>query len=278
MTSDQEKGQLGQAWYTRTTNRRGMRFRGIRLCLALGIILGAVWMGTGALACTRVGTIRLVSCGPARTPPHGSSGAARAHDAEQYLIRAINRDRAARGLDALELAPRTARDMARTQARAMGRRDELFHNPRLRSADGRRALGFPTEIAENVGAGPDAETVYRAFMASSRHRAAILDGVFRRVAVGAFERRGTIWVSGVFVSAAYRVEGATAISAGRAIDRATVPDRTSARVRPDYLPVGESATAARPRGGSVPIGLALCGVAVLAAVAIRRRQRKRSIP
>jgi uncharacterized protein YkwD len=53
-------------------------------------------------------------------------------------------------------------------------------------------------VGENVGYGPDAVTVHRAFMGSAPHRANILDQDFTRVGVGAVVRNGRVSVSEVF--------------------------------------------------------------------------------
>ena len=69
----------------------------------------------------------------------------------------------------------------------------LHHNPRLTTdVTGWRRVG------ENVGEGPDAITVHRAFMGSPAHRANILSRSYTRVGVGAVVRGDRIWVAEVF--------------------------------------------------------------------------------
>ena len=87
--------------------------------------------------------------------------------------------------DLVEVATRHSQRMA-----AEGR---LHHNDALASeVDGWE------RVTENVGTGPDARRIHEALMASSSHRANILDTGVTQVGVGVAWRDGTLWVTQVF--------------------------------------------------------------------------------
>jgi uncharacterized protein YkwD len=48
---------------------------------------------------------------------------------------------------------------------------------------------------QNVGKGPTVRAVQRGFMRSPEHRAAVLDGCFRRAGYGVVKMRGLVWVT-----------------------------------------------------------------------------------
>ncbi|MGH8968913.1 MAG: CAP domain-containing protein, partial [Actinomycetes bacterium] len=83
--------------------------------------------------------------------------------------------------------------VARAQASRMASRGVLYHNPRLTSE-----VRNWRWVGENVGYGPDAASVHRAFMNSPGHRANLLDRDYTEVGVGAVVRNGRVWVAEVF--------------------------------------------------------------------------------
>lgn len=83
--------------------------------------------------------------------------------------------------------------VALSQAKRMAAAQKLYHNPSLASA-----VKNWSWVGENVGYGPDVNTLQKAFMNSPDHRANILDHQFTQVGVGAVTVNGTIWVSVVF--------------------------------------------------------------------------------
>ncbi len=88
--------------------------------------------------------------------------------------------------------------VARAQAERMRDQGRIFHNPN-NGADA-DAAGYDWQrIGENVGVGPDAADVQRAFMASDTHRANILDARFTDLGVGvAVAANGRVYVAQVF--------------------------------------------------------------------------------
>ena len=75
----------------------------------------------------------------------------------------------------------------------MAARSTLFHNPNL-TTDVRNWR----YVGENVGYGPDALSVHRAFMHSTHHRANILDRDYTQLGIGAVVVNGRVWVAQVF--------------------------------------------------------------------------------
>jgi uncharacterized protein YkwD len=102
-------------------------------------------------------------------------------------------------------AARTTRDIPRltvrndlasvadAQARRMANRSVLYHNPHLAS-DVKNWRWF----GENVGYGPSARAIHRAFMRSAPHKANILDRHYTEVGIGVVVKDGRVWVAEVF--------------------------------------------------------------------------------
>ena len=127
-----------------------------------------------------------------------ASAATLASDVEATLYARTNEARAANGLGGLQ-QDRAAREVARAWATTLADSGQLRHNPNLVEDVEARVTTQWVRIGENVGRGWDAETIARAFMASSAHRAVIL-GRFNRVGVGAVrDAGGELWVALVFL-------------------------------------------------------------------------------
>lgn len=106
----------------------------------------------------------------------------------QRLLNLINEARARAG------APRVYADgilmlTAQRHAEKMAAAGRIFHNPSYPSG-----IGAWTAWGENVGAGPDVESVHRGFMASGSHSRNILGGQFNAVGVGIARYSGGIMV------------------------------------------------------------------------------------
>jgi len=99
--------------------------------------------------------------------------------AEHALTAALAAERSARHLPALATA-RDLTDVARAWATRMADAHEVAQNPDLRDE-----AGDWIALGENVGMGPDAASVDRAFLTSSSHRANIYDRHFTEVGIGA---------------------------------------------------------------------------------------------
>jgi hypothetical protein len=111
---------------------------------------------------------------------------------ENRFVDHINADRVRRGLDRLVVRSDLRRS-ARQHTTVMADRNDLHHNPNLaRSVDGWQLL------AENVGRGPSVTSLHDAFMASSGHRANILNDRVEQVGIGVVTRGNTVWVTVVF--------------------------------------------------------------------------------
>jgi hypothetical protein len=108
------------------------------------------------------------------------------------FVSLINSARAAKGLPALSSNGQLA-SVAASWTQKMAASGKLAHNPRLAGqVSGYRFVG------ENVGYGPDARTIHRAFMNSSGHRANILDRDYSQVGVAVVTVDGRMWVTEVF--------------------------------------------------------------------------------
>lgn len=199
--------------------------------------LAAALAGTAfagpAFACSTVAGVRLDDCRKApkddkgKTPKtRGSESSPRTKpklrsspSAERQLLGMINADRTDRGLSALSVDER-ALDAARSQAFAMGREGRMYHNPKMRTASGRRSLGLPTDSGENVGVGQYVRSLHDAFMDSGGHRGQILAGAYRGVGIAVVSDGDSLWVSEVFIGSRTRKAGyAPAIAPGAVAPR-----------------------------------------------------------
>ena len=112
--------------------------------------------------------------------------------AEDSLTARLNGARSDQGLPGLA----TRSDLvavARAQATRMADSGTLYHNPNLATD----VINWRW-VGENVGYGPDVQTVHVAFMSSDAHRANILDTDYTEVGVGVVERGDRVWVAEVF--------------------------------------------------------------------------------
>jgi hypothetical protein len=137
-------------------------------------------------------------------------GRAAASD-EAELAARIAAERSARGLPPLAAGADLAA-VARAWSARMARDGAIAHNPDLPA----EVEGW-TVLGENVGRGPSAADVHRAFMGSAEHRVIVLDGRFTEVGVGVVASRGMLYVTEVFARRS-RPAGATA-GASRSVPR-----------------------------------------------------------
>ncbi len=124
--------------------------------------------------------------GAATAPPAGATSV------EDTFTNKINKARTARGLPRLATRGHLV-DVARGWAAQMASQSKLYHNPRLTSD-----VSNWRWVGENVGYGPTAPIVHKAFMDSAGHRANILSRNYSEVGVGAVVRGGRVWVAEVF--------------------------------------------------------------------------------
>jgi uncharacterized protein YkwD len=109
------------------------------------------------------------------------------------LFHATNDSRKSHGVHQLDRAHRMSRK-AEAHSRAMARSKHLWHTAGP-VRYGARCYAWGENVGWTTGGVPDLE---KAFMASAGHREHILDGSFRRVAVGAAEIKGKLWVTVFF--------------------------------------------------------------------------------
>ena len=115
--------------------------------------------------------------------------------AEQYLLAAVNQERAARGLGRLRRDPLLAR-AATQHARAMAAHGSISHQfagePEL-SARGAGA-GVPfSVISENVGEAPSAVQMHDLWMHSEHHRSNLLDPAIDSAGISVIARGGELY-------------------------------------------------------------------------------------
>jgi hypothetical protein len=130
----------------------------------------------------------------------GASAIVAAHPAQALagpnegdFFGAANSARSSAGLPAYAYAGDLAA-AARAQAERMAASGQLEHNPDLGGS-----VSNWQELAENIGVGPDWQSIQQALMGSPDHRAAILDSGYTQMGVGtAVDNDGTLWVSEVF--------------------------------------------------------------------------------
>ncbi len=117
---------------------------------------------------------------------------ASANSVEGAFTAKINDARSSRGLPRLSTRSSLV-SVARAWASSMAGQAKLYHNPNLT-----RQVSNWRWVGENVGYGPDADTVHVAFMSSPAHKANILDRDYTEVGVGSVTRNGRVWVAEVF--------------------------------------------------------------------------------
>ncbi len=152
----------------------------------------------------------------------GPAGAASADEAR--LVGLSNALRASVGAPAL-VVDESLSSVARTWAATMAAAGTISHNPSLSS----QVPGW-TKLAENVGMGPDLETVHRALVASRPHYANLTDPELTRIGVGVVTRGTTVFVVEDFSRPAGAV-GPTATPAATA-PPATGPPTTRPAPKP----------------------------------------------
>ena len=180
------------------------------------------WLLTAAL-------LALVATLVPSAPAHAADAAA--HEAR--FVDSLNVERASRGLDRVRVAADLTA-VARRHSDVMAAQSRLHHNPNLASD----VSGWQ-RLSENVGRGPSVASIHSALMASTGHRANILDTRVTEVGVGVTVSGSTIWVTQVFrlpttvQSATYRDVGGThASSIARLADAGITTGCTASRYCP----------------------------------------------
>lgn len=123
------------------------------------------------------------------------SGPAQAASAEEARLHAlINQVRASAGVPALTFDEELA-GLARSWAAKMATDGIISHNPNL----SRQITGNWAKVSENVGQGPDLETVHRALVASRSHYVNMTDTEVTLMGVGTVTAGNTIFIVEVFL-------------------------------------------------------------------------------
>lgn len=104
------------------------------------------------------------------------------------LLSLLNGSRSSSGASPLILDSRLS-SIAQQHAQRMASQGRLFHNSSFAS----QAQPWNT-VGENVGSGPDPDTIHRSWMGSAMHRANILNRSFNLVGIGVVSSGGRLWV------------------------------------------------------------------------------------
>lgn len=159
------------------------------------------------------------------------AGPAQAASAEESKVLALtNQVRASVGAPALAWDEEMA-GIARTWAAKMAADGIISHNPTY----SRQITGTWTKASENVGQGPNVDTVHRALVASRSHYVNIIDTEVTAMGVGVVTSGNTVFIVENFV--------------GRA--RSTAPKVTVPKVTTTKVPAPPT-TAARPAATPAP--------------------------
>lgn len=125
-----------------------------------------------------------------------------ANVAEQYLLNAANRDRAARGLRQLRYDPTLAR-AARFHALQMAGHGDISHQfpgePDLMQRGSSAGVRFSL-ITENVAASPDSSIVHDLWMRSPGHRKNLLDPAVDSIGIAVISRGNRFYAVEDFAS------------------------------------------------------------------------------
>jgi uncharacterized protein YkwD len=163
------------------------------------------------LAATAVAVATLLTLLPWAGPSAGAAPAApTSATAESQFAAKINAERTARGLSALQLDVRLAAT-ARDWSGSMRAANRLYHDPGL-AQDAAAVEPAWRGVAENVGVGYDVTSLHNAFMASSGHRANILNASYNRVGVGVVYAGSKLWVTVRFLNGPSLASASTAVA------------------------------------------------------------------
>ena len=158
---------------------------------------------------------------------------------EQQFVSRINGLRSSKGLGGLTVDAELT-GIARRWAANMARAGGISHNPSLAS----QVTENWVKLGENVGMGPDVDSLFTAFVQSPHHYANLVDPAFTRVGVGVvLTADGTIYTAHEFMSLA----GASQVTSAPA-----QPRPAPAPVRRPAPPAAAPARAVRPAVAAAP--------------------------
>lgn len=166
--------------------------------------------------------------------------AALAGPGEGDMLAKINAERTSQGLNALS-SHGTLVAHARTHSAEMAATDSIWHTKNL----GGVVSGW-SRIGENVGRGPSVNSLHRAFMNSSGHKANIL-GDFTHAGVGTFvTEAGMMYVTVVFMKSKDAAPATTTTTAPAATTT-TAPPPTTTTAPPPTTTEAPAAEAPAPK-------------------------------
>lgn len=125
------------------------------------------------------------------------ASASYAPDAEQEMVRLVNRERQSRGLAALivdERLVQAAREHSQCMAAAHVVEHQVGHEPKLELRLDKTGIRFDVS-GENVAFAGDAARAHTALMRSPGHRANILDGDYTAIGIGVVRTSDGIFVT-----------------------------------------------------------------------------------
>jgi hypothetical protein len=221
-----------------------------------------LWSGTAGISrlIRTVGVAGAITVAFALVPAlHAVASTASDAAASRSLV---NSARAAAGLHGLSEDSRLD-VIAAAQAQRMADRDAIYHNPNLKSDADAAGVNWQW-IGENVGVGPDVQTIHEAFMASPGHHANIVYPGYTVVGTGAaVGKDGSIFIVQDFAGLMASSPASTtpAVSAAPApvaaapaapvVHHAAPPTQTPVRsVTPTAAPVSVAAAVVTPAPSS----------------------------
>ena len=162
----------------------------------------------------------LATLGAASTPAHADTVA------EQFVAK-INDLRAARGLDPVQ-EDGALTEFAQSWSDHIAAAGTLSHHPTLADSP-----GDWTKVGENVGFGPDVDTVFAAFIASREHYKNLVEPAFNTVGIGVTVLSdGTIYTTQEFEARAPTASVAPVARASRSAPRSLLAAPSSVRTTP----------------------------------------------
>ena len=123
-------------------------------------------------------------------------GARASESQEQAFVTHINDERTSRGIGAVSVRSDLVA-VARRWSAHMAAVNQISHDPNLPNE-----ISGWTALGDNVGRGPDVNSLHQAFMNSPEHRSIILDPSYNQVGVGVYQDGNTLWVTEIFVKRA----------------------------------------------------------------------------
>lgn len=151
------------------------------------------------------------------------SGPAQAATAEEARLHALtNQVRASAGLPALAFDEDLA-GLARSWAAKMAADGIISHNPNL----SKQVTGNWAKVSENVGQGPDLDTVHRALVTSHSHYVNMTDTEVTLMGVGTVTSGNTIFIVEVFLGRFGAAPKTTTTKAPAAAPATTLPKPTT---------------------------------------------------